>query len=167
MIVHRPLPYEKRKWYGLALRHLRMARRLLQSGFVDGAVFHIYHGYECVLSAMIAANGYAVPPEGLTTIKSPAGKSVRFYPSPSGRIQELSAHKARLVFFSQLADNTKPYFVTHGSLSRFLSTDLRNDALYYDVGRDRLPHEAYSRSLASGLFPRVHQFARQVWRDIR
>jgi HEPN domain-containing protein len=46
-------PDPKRKWYGLALRHLRMAARLLDSGFADGAVFHTYHAYECVLSAFV------------------------------------------------------------------------------------------------------------------
>jgi len=33
-------PDAKRKWYGLALRHLRMASRLLNLGFGDGATFH-------------------------------------------------------------------------------------------------------------------------------
>lgn len=58
------IPQPKRKWYALALRHLRMASRLLDSGFADGAVFHTYHAYECVLSAFIAANGLPVPPDG-------------------------------------------------------------------------------------------------------
>ena len=32
-------PEPKRKWFQLALRHLRMAQRLLDSGFPDGAAF--------------------------------------------------------------------------------------------------------------------------------
>jgi len=73
-------PNAKRKWYGLALRHLRMASRLLDSGFADGATFHAYHAYECVLSSFIAAHGYLVPPEGWTKITRPSGKAVLVYP---------------------------------------------------------------------------------------
>jgi HEPN domain-containing protein len=54
----------KRKWYSLALRHLRIASRLLGAGFADGAYFHVYHAYECGVSAFIAAHGVPVPPEG-------------------------------------------------------------------------------------------------------
>lgn len=77
-------PDYKRKWYGLALRHLRMASRLLDSGFSDGAIFHAYHAYECVLSAFITAHNYPVPPEGWTKLTSPSGKSILAYPSPRG-----------------------------------------------------------------------------------
>src|SRR5712692_9084702 len=90
-------PDPKRKWYGLALRHLRMASRLLDSGFSDGAFFHTYHAYECVLTS----------PKGT--------KVIGHYPSPKGGIQERSAHKARLIFFSELADATKAYFIRQAS----------------------------------------------------
>lgn len=43
--------------------------------FADGAIFHTYHAYECVLSAFIAAHNYPVPPEGWTKLTSPSGKS--------------------------------------------------------------------------------------------
>ncbi len=104
---------EKRKWYELALRHRRMSNHLVRRGFADGAVFHAYHAYECVLSALIAANGYAVPPNGWTTFKPPHGKTIHYYPSPAGGITERPAHGARLLFFDQLADRTKPYYRTH------------------------------------------------------
>src|SRR5438270_9855049 len=91
-------PDRKRKWYGLALRHLRMASRLLRAGFADGAIFHTYHAYECVLSALIAAHGHPVPPEGWTTITTPSGRTVSLYPSPSGGIPDRSAHRARQLF---------------------------------------------------------------------
>src|SRR5947207_941429 len=94
----------KRAWYGLALRHLRMAALLLRSGYADGAAFHNYHAYECCLSALIAARGFDVPPEGWTRLVTPAGPVVQAYPSPGGGIQERSAHKARLLFFNELAD---------------------------------------------------------------
>ncbi len=74
MIATLTVPDPKRKWYGLALRHLRMASRLLDSGFADGAVFHAYHAYECVLSSLIAAKGYPIPPDGKTQLVSPQGK---------------------------------------------------------------------------------------------
>ncbi len=69
-------PDPKRKWYGLTLRHLRMASRLLDSGFPNGAIFHTCHAYECVLSAFIAAHGYPVPPEGWAKLASPKGTKV-------------------------------------------------------------------------------------------
>lgn len=159
-------PDEKRKWYGLALRHIRMALRLLDAGFADGAIFHAYHAYECVLSSFIAANGYPVPPEGWTKLLSPKG-TIWFYPSPRGGIQDRSAHKARLIFFNELADSSKPYFARHRTLSRYLTLSVRMDSLYYDAVRDLLPHEAYSHSFAFNLIPEVHLFAREVWKEIR
>ena len=167
MTTIRPRPAEKRKWYGLSLRHLRIARRLLGAGFSDGAVFHVYHAYECALSAMIAAQGYVVPPEGWTKLAAPSGKPISSYPSPSGGIQERSAHKARVIFFNELSDHAKPYFATHSILSRFLTLSDRNRALYYDAVRDRLPHEAFNRSFAAALLPRIRQFAQELWQDIR
>jgi hypothetical protein len=110
-----------RKWYSLALRHLRMARRLLRSGFADGAAFHGYHCYECLLSALIAAKGYPVPPEGWTRLELPSGRVIEAYPSPAGSIQERNAHKARIVFFDELADPGRRYFALHRLLRTFLT----------------------------------------------
>ncbi|SRR6266567_639427 len=160
-------PNAKRKWYGLALRHLRMASRLLDSGFADGATFHAYHAYECVLSSFIAGCGYSVPPEGWTKLISPAGKNIWAYSSPRGGIPDRSAHKARLAFFNELADSTKPYFLRHATLGRYLTLDVRMDSLYYDANLDRLPHDAYNHPFALSLIPEVHLFAQEVWREIR
>jgi hypothetical protein len=110
-----------RKWYSLALRHLRMARRLLRSGFADGAAFHGYHCYECLLSALIAAKGYPVPPEGWTRLELPSGRVIEAHPSPSGSIQERNAHKARIVFFDELADLGRRYLALHRLLRTFLT----------------------------------------------
>ncbi len=109
---------EDRKWYYLGLRHLRMAFRLMRSGYADGAVFHAYHGYEWVLSALIAAKGYPVPPEGWTTLRLPTGRVLQAYPSPQGMIPDHNAHKARIVFFDQLADRTESYYRDFNRLSR-------------------------------------------------
>ncbi len=160
-------PYQKRKWYGLALRHLRMASRLLVAEFADGAVFHTYHAYECVLSAFIAAHNYPVPPGGWTKLTSPSGNIISAYASPKGGIQVNSAHKARLMFFIELADSTKPYFTHHTFLSRFITLDDRMDSLYYDAIRDRLPYETYDLSFANDLIPVVNSFAREVWKEIK
>lgn len=139
-----------------------MASRLLSDGFADGAVFHAYHAYECVLSAFIAAKGYPVPPEGWTSLRLPSGKTVKAYQLPHGMIQDRSAHKARIVFFDQLADPTKPYHATHQRLRRIITLQDRNDALYYDPSSDRLPHEQFQSAFANGLLPVVAQFARGV-----
>lgn len=160
-------PDIKRKWYGLAQRHLRMATRLLRRGFADGATFHTYHAFECILSAHIAASGYDVPPQGWTKLNTPSGKTVKAYPSPGGGIQEKAAHKARLVFFDEVADRTKPYFATYSTLSRFLTVAARNDALYYDATSDLLPQQRYPPAQVTGLLPMVRRFAREVWREIR
>jgi HEPN domain len=167
MTTNSALPDPKRKWYGLALRHLRMASRLLDSGFADGTVFHTYHAYECVLSALIAANGYPVPPDGKIQSNSPSGKKVFGYPSPQGILLQSSTHKARQMFFMELADKSKPYYAQHLILSRFITLNDRMDSLYYDAVRDQLPYEVYNRSFAVGVLPQIHLFAREVWKEIR
>ncbi len=144
-----------------------MARHLLRAGLADTAVFHAYHAYECVLGAFIAGHGYAVPPEGWTKLVSPAGKTIQAYPSPSGGIQDKTAHKARIVFFHELGDRTKPYFATHAILVRFMTLGDRMDSLYYNAQRGQLPHQRYSIAFAGGLLPDVLTFARQVWQEIR
>jgi len=161
------VPDPKRKWYGLALRHLRMASRLLDSGFADGAVFHAYHAYECVLSSLIAAKGYPVPPDGKTQSVSRQGTKVFGYPSPQGVIPQQGTHKVRQIFFMQLADKSKPYYAQHSALSRFITLNDRMDSLYYDATQDKLPHELYNLSFAVGVIPEVHVFAREVWKEIR
>jgi hypothetical protein len=161
------VPDPKRKWYGLALRHLRMASRLLDSGFADGTVFHAYHAYECVLSALIAAKGYPVPPDGKIQTISPSGKRVFGYPSPQGILPQLSTHKVRQMFFMELADKSKSYYAQHLVLSRFITPNDRNDSLYYDAVRDQLPYDVYNRSFAVSAIPQIHLFAREVWKEIR
>jgi len=160
-------PDPKRKWYGLALRHLRMASRLLDSGFPDGAIFHVYHAYECVLSAFIAASGCPVPPQGRVPLTTPTGKRIFVYPSPNGDIPDRGTHKARLMFFAKLADPTRSYYVRYTNLSRYLTPDDRMDSLYYDTIGNRLPHEIYNHFLASNIIHEVNLFAREVWKEIR
>ena len=46
MTTHASAPHPKRKWYGLALRQLRMASRMLGAGFHDGAFFYSYHAFD-------------------------------------------------------------------------------------------------------------------------
>lgn len=167
MTVVLTVPSPKRKWFGLALRHLRMASRLLDSGFADGCVFHAYHAYECVLSALIAAKGYPVPPDGKTLMVSPRGKKVFGYPSPQGIVPNQGTHKARQIFFMELADMSKPYFARHSELSRYVTLDDRMDSLYYDTARDQLPHQVYNRDFAVEILPQIHLFAREVWKEIR
>lgn len=153
---------EDRRWYYLALRHLRMAARLLRSGFADGAVFHAYHAYESALSALIAAKGYPVPPEGWGRLQLPSGRTIVAYASPLGGIQDRSAHKARIVFFDQLADQTASYHAIHTRLRRILTIQDRLDALYYNAAKDHLPEQRYDTSFATGLLSMVRQFVREV-----
>lgn len=142
-----------------------MASRLLRAGFADGAVFHTYHAYECVLSALIAAKGYPVPPDGWTKLQLPSGKTVRAYPSPQGRIQDHNAHKARIVFFEQAADRTKSYYTSHSRLRTFLTVQDRLDALYYNAAKNHLPEQRYQSSLATDLLSAVWKFAQEVRDD--
>ncbi len=135
-----------------------MAYRLLDSGFPDGAIFHTYHAYECVLSAFIAANGCPVPPEGRSPLISPTGKKIFVYLSPKGDIPDRGTHKARQMFFAKLADPIKPYYIRQTNLSRYLTLDDRMDSLYYDAIGNRLPHEIYDHSLAVNLIPEENLF---------
>lgn len=166
MTAPAPIVAQGRKWFGLVLRHRRIARVLLRAGYADGAVFHAYHAYECVLSAYIAAKGFHVPPEGQTKIRDPSGKWIRVYSPPGEPIRELNAHKARIVFFNQLADHTEPHYAAHQQLSRILTYQDRLTSLYYDAPTDRLPYERYDASFARGLLSAVDQFARDVRSEI-
>lgn len=160
-------PPAKRRWHLLALRHLRMANRLLRSGFSDGAFFHSYHAYECTVSALIAKHGYDVPPEG--KINAPIrGTVTRVYRSPSNTIQSnRSTHVAKMQMFSELADRSKLYYATHRNLSSFMSNTARNDALYYQQNIDRLPQDMYDKAFAQAAYQEVRKFTKQVWQDIR
>lgn len=151
-----------RKWFYLGLRHLRMCRRLLKSGFPDGAVFHAYHGFECILSALIAAKGYPVPPEGWTALRLPTGETIQAYPSPLGAIRGRNAHTARLVFFDQLANRALPYYRTYRRLRTLLSSSDRLSALYFDAAQDLLPEDRFSASDATELLEALTLFAREA-----
>lgn len=156
----------ERKWYYLGLRHLRMSQRLLRSGFADGAVFHAYHGFECLLSAVIAARGYPVPPEGWTTLLLPSGASVQAYPAPEGMIRDFNAHKARLALFDQLADPTSAYYDAYDHLRTFLTYRDRLDSLYYEANQNRLPEDRYSLAFGEALLPALTRFAREVRTEV-
>lgn len=148
---------DAREWFHLAQRHLRMGFRLGRDGFPDGAVFHAYHADECVLSALIAATGYPVPPAGMTR-----RGHTRWYGSPRGGFPDPGSHKARIILFDEVADRTKPYWTMHGSLKRFLTSLDRLDALYYDPGQNVSPRLTFSATDAADLLDLVGTFARAV-----
>lgn len=127
-----------RRWYALAQRHRRMADRLLRAGFADGALFHTYHAYECVVSAVLSSLGLRVPPN----------------------------HARRIELFVQHRDTAKPYDTTERAL-RELNMQLRNQSLYYDEVEDLLPSERFSLALVADLLALAHQFAWEVWQEIR
>jgi hypothetical protein len=156
----------KREWYGLALRHLRMASCLLSRGFSDGAAFHVYHGFECTLSALITAMGYQVPPDGATHVDTSKGKR-RVFAGPNGPVFEDSTHSARLALFAELADPSNHYSATFRTLRTFLSPWQRNDTLYLDRRSHSLPHLRYSSAWAADALIKVRVFSHEVWRDIR
>lgn len=158
--------HPKHKWYSLAIRHLRMASRLLNMGFADGAFFHTYHAFECAISAVIAAKGYPVPPDGKTVIYVPRARPIQYYTAPSGQLRELSTHKVRFILFDELADHSKPYHTRYATLSRFLTNDDRNFSLYYDHNTGRLPHERYNHSYVLPLYQNVRKLTREVRPEI-
>jgi hypothetical protein len=158
-------PHPERKWYGLALRNLRIASRLLRAGFPDAAYFHIYHAFECAVSTVIAAKGYQVPPEGRVKIKV-GKKTIRYYPSPSGRIKEDSTHKVKLILFVELADRSSAYYARFGTLKSFLTVPSRNYSLYYDPVADQLPHEKFSHSYVLSVYAEVRKFVKEAGTEI-
>jgi hypothetical protein len=139
-----------------------MSRRLLRSGFADGAVFHAYHAFECLLSAFIALNGYPVPPRGWTSLRLPHGRVVHAYPSPYGIIQEHNTHMARFVLFEELADHAKPLYANYLQLRTFLTYQDRLDSLYYKPSLNQLPEELYLASFAEQLVLVPSRFATNV-----
>ena len=157
---------EKRKWFLLSLRHLRIARLLLENGFADACVFHAYHAYEGVLSALIAQRGYDVPPQGATKVVFKSGPPKKVFLSPTDSDYEFSTHKARILYFNKLADKNMTYWNTHDILQRIATVDARNNALYYDPQNDRLPFEQYDPNFATQLLEHVRRFAAEVWQEI-
>lgn len=152
-----------RKWYYLALRHLRMARRLQTAGFFDAAVFHTYHAFECLLSSLIAAKGFPVPPQGMVIpARGHPGPRGKVYYGPAGPLAEQGTHKLKILLFRQLREQEKAYSRTFALLSRSITVADRNDALYYDPVRDQLPEQRFSAEDASALLDRVSQFAREL-----
>src|SRR5260370_27718961 len=104
-----------------------------------GRSFMLITLMNCVLSSLIAAKGYPVPPDGKTQSVSPQGTRVFGYPSPQGIIPQQGTHKVRQIFFMQLADKSKPYYAQHSVLSRFITLNIRIDSLYYYATQDKLP----------------------------
>ena len=143
-----------------------MASYLLNSSFGDGAIFHLYHAFECCLSALIASQGYDVPPQGRVNVPTGRGRTKKIYRLPTKDIDETSTHKARLVMFNELADRSKPYYQAFSILGSFMSVDFRNAALYYDAPNDLLPQQRYSQADAAALLPQVKGFVDQVWQEI-
>src|SRR6266542_5468079 len=111
-----PTPRQDRKWYELSQRHLQMSECLLTGHFPDGSCFHTYHAFECAMSAVIAAKGWRVPPDGRTY----GPRRMVYYHGPSGQINEPSTHKVRLILFDQVADKSKSYYSTFSTLKTFL-----------------------------------------------
>ena len=68
--------------------------------------------------------------------------------------------------FDQLADRTKPYFLIHSRLKRFLPFQARLDALYYDPLTGNVPARRFSSGDALALLQMVNEFARGVRREI-
>jgi hypothetical protein len=156
---------DARQRYSLVQRHQRMAYRLHRGGFPEGTVFHSYHAYECVLSALIAATGHPVPPAGRTKRQTRKGP-VRWYPSPSGGFEDPGSHKARILLFDELADRTKPYCAIHNRLKRFVTFQARLDVLHYDPSTGNVPRLRFSLSDAIALLQMVGEIARAVRPEI-
>lgn len=151
----------KQKWHALSERHLQMADHLLNVGrtiFHDGAVFHAYHAYECILNAIIAANGYLVPPDGWYRRR---GK--RYYRAPVD-FEDKGTHNARLEFARQLIKPVASYYTSYLNISTYVNTDYRNDSLYYV--HNRLPEQRFTFTDAQLFFRDVENFVDEVWRDI-
>lgn len=156
-----PHAYEARKWFQLGVRHLGIASSLVGT-FPDGSAFHTYHAFECAISAVIAAKGCGVPPDG----KKFGPKRLVYYQGPSGQIREPSTHKVRLILFDQLADKSKPYYGTFSTLKRILTNRLRSDTLYYDHAKDLLPEQQFDEPRAKALYEQVEKWIEDVRGEI-
>lgn len=128
-----------RLWSALGQRHRRMAGRLHRDGCLDGAVFHLYHARECIMSAFVAARGVAVPP---------------------------TSHVGRIRLFEQFLDPPRPYAVAYRTL-RYLTLPIRNQSLSYDEGQNLFPADRYEPAFVDQLLTDVDHFALAVWQEIR
>lgn len=143
-----------RKWYGLALRNLRISQRLLRTGFPDAAFFHCYHAYECGLSAVITAKGFSTPPLG----QKGKSKKGTYYASPKGGFYAFSPHKAKDLLFQSVATVGQPYYSSYSNLTRYLSVQSRNDSLYYDERNNTLPADRHQPPNVVSLSKAIHRF---------
>lgn len=153
---------ETRRWYALALRHLRAARYLLRRGLHDVSVFHSCHAFECGVCAAIAALGCDVPPKGKKHRKTSTGRQY-FYTLPSGSVvSQNSLHAARFAVFAEMVDTNGELYLKFGTLRPHLETSARNNALYYDQILNRSPHEAYGEAESMGYLSDVTRFVKSV-----
>lgn len=166
MTTHAGVPHPARKWYGLALRHLRIASILLRKGFPDAAYFHIYHAFECAISSVIASKNFPVPPDGKKIIYMGKKRLIQ-YTASKGQITEPSTHKARFLLFDDLADHSKSYYTAYSILSRFLTNDDRNASLYFDHKTYLLPHEQYNHSHVEPLYRDVREFVKGCREELK
>lgn len=146
----------REQWHDLAERHLAMADMLFQSGYHDGAVFHAYHAFECMLCAIIASTRHYVPPEG----KMPGGKQ---YLDGHGRpFPNKGEHDARVRIAQSLIAKNAPYRADYDAL--IPRKPWRNLSLYYED--DTLPYDRFPAVTADHYRTHVRQFMRAVWADI-
>lgn len=117
---------DKTIWLNLASRHLQMAGNLKHAGLYDGALFHTYHAFECLIAAGLAARGYdpAKWPKKYASAGPHVGKLNWFSDEYKGQPVAGSAAILRV----HLCDLT-------GS-STAHENDLRNGCLYHLDGHD-------------------------------
>ncbi|MDP9363400.1 MAG: hypothetical protein M3Q10_04065 [Chloroflexota bacterium] len=93
-------------------------------------MFHAYHGYECAISAYLAAAGIDVPP----------------------------SHSTRLIRFENLLDRYGPTGEAYQQLDFFLVL-VRNQTLYYQPEWDLSPVDRFHAEYIALVMPLVHAFA--------
>jgi HEPN domain-containing protein len=125
-----------------ALRHIEMANILLDVRFHDGAAFHIYHAYECIIcAALLKRQPQNMPP---------------------------LAHPAKLDRFRQIFANERVITERTIRLSSRLYS-VRNRVLYPEL-RDLsiiIPITAVSERQARGYLSQVKQFVNLLISQLR
>lgn len=96
-------------------------------------MFHVFHAYECAISAAIAAHGESVPPN----------------------------HRQRLVQWSVVRDPSLSYAATEDRLYD-VSIKTRNNALYYDAADELLPADRFPAEYVGSQLRLVARFVFQL-----
>jgi hypothetical protein len=157
----------KQRWYELAVRHSSMADMLCNASppYCDGAYFHAYHAYECMVTAILASAKMPYTREAWQY--DPATHTYYYFDYHGNRLDDRGEHYVYLMLARQIIGTTKPYSAAFDALAKH-KPNHRNQAIDYRFGYLKLPHDQapYRCEAVRHYVRQVQQFIEEVWRDL-